>query len=121
MPQLSIRFVQGSSTPSVLIDGSFGGPLVREFVENELRPASSCEYFLKTFEALPAGSEYDHGFGNAIAVYAKDGIAHLEHVISDIPEYKLPLAQLLAIARVWANALSSTASDFEPQEFEVPA
>ncbi len=121
MPQLSIRFVQGSSKPSVLIDGSFGGPLVRQFVADELRPISSCQYLLKTFESLPPGSEYGHGFGNAIAVYAKDGIARLEHVIADIPEYELPLAQLVAIARAWAQALSSQAHEFEPREFEVPA
>ena len=120
MPQLSIRFVEGSTSPSVLVDGSYSGPLVREFIADELRSQPSCEYFLKVFESLPPDAEYDHGFGNAIAVYVRSGIAYLEHVVAEVPAYKLPLSQLLAIARAWAVALASDPTKFKPMSFEVP-
>ncbi len=121
MPRLSIEFIQGSSSPSVRVDGEFSGPLVREFIADELRPLAACEHFLQIFEALPAGAEYDHGFGNAIAVSVKDGIAHLEHVVASVPEYQLPLEQLLQVARAWSHALSSNPSKHRPEYFDVPA
>jgi len=120
MPRLSIEFLQGSSSPSVRIDGEFSSSLVREFIADELRPLAACEHFLQVFEALPDGAEYDHGFGNAIAVYARDGIAHLEHVVASVPEYQLPLAQLVQVARAWAHALSSNRGNHRPEYFEVP-
>jgi hypothetical protein len=121
MPRLSIEFLAGSSSPSVRVDGEFGGPLVREFVADELRPLSSCEYFLRIFEALPIGATYDHGFGNAIAVCVQDGTACLEHVVASIPAYQLPLPLLLEIVRAWSRALASKPGQFAPQYFEVPA
>jgi hypothetical protein len=120
MPRLTIQFFERSSTPSVLVDGDFGGPMVREFIANELRTRSSCEYFLNVFEELPPGVTYDHGFGNAIAVYVENDIAYLEHVIADEPEYKLPLPLLMSIARTWAHALVTKPHEFESQHYEIP-
>jgi hypothetical protein len=121
MPHLSIEFIPGSSSPSVRVDGEFNGPLIREFISNELRPLAACESFLQVFEALPVGVEYDHGFGNAIAVYVKDGVARLEHVVANVPEYRLPLEHLLQVARAWAHALRSNPKEHRPEYFEVPA
>ena len=120
MAQLSIEFIEGSSSPSALVDGEFDGPLVRDFIADELRPLSTCSYFLKELEALPLGATYDYGFGNAIAAYVEDGVAYLEHVVADIPQYKLPLSLLIAIARAWSEALVSKPHEFKPQFFQIP-
>lgn len=120
MPRLSIEFVGVSPSPSVLVDGSLSGPLVREFVADELRSEACCASFLQIFGTLPQDAEYDHGFGNALSIYVKGGVAHFEHVIADIPEYKMPLAQLVEIVQAWEMALESKSQQFAPRSFEIP-
>lgn len=120
MPTLSIEFVGFSPSPSVLVDGALSGPLVREYVANELRSEACCASFLEIFEALPPGAEYDHGFGDALSLCVKNGVACIEHVMADIPEYKMPLDQLLQIVQAWALALASRPQQFARRAFVIP-
>jgi hypothetical protein len=120
MPTLTILFFSPSSTPSVLIDGEHSGPILRDFIGYELRPLTTCKDFLRELEELKSGATHDFGFGNAVALSVNDGKALLEHAVSDIPSYELPLTLLVSIVRAWAVALSSRPHEFSPQSFEIP-
>lgn len=120
LSQLTIKFFEPSSTPSVLVDGAHTDHLLIQFIGGELRPLSACLEFVNQMRELSTDADFDFGFGNAVALSVKNGLALFEHVIADVPTYSLPLPLLLQIVECWFTALNTSAHKFTERTFDVP-
>lgn len=87
LAQLKIKFFEGSSTPSVIVDGEHTNHLLLQFISGELRCLSNCKNYVIQMRELSSNAELDFGFGDAVALSVQDGSALLEHVIPDTPTY----------------------------------
>ena len=120
LSQLTIKFFEPSSTPSVLVDSAHTDHLLLQFIGGELRRLSVCQEYVDQLRVLNANSEYDFGFGDAIALSVEDNSALLEHVIAEVPTYSLSLPLLLQIAECWLVALDTPAHKFTEKSFDIP-
>lgn len=120
MAELTIKYFQGSSSPSVLVNGELSDYLLRQFVGGELRPLEAGWHFLRQVQTRARLPNFDNGFGNAGALSVEDENAIFEHVVASIPSCRLPLRSSgclptfsIAIDKVvgglWPNPVSNTA------------
>lgn len=120
MAELTIKYSEYSSAPSVLVNGELSDHLLRQFVWDELRPLGAGQHFLRQVQTLARSPNFDYGFGNAIALSVEEGNAILEHVVASIPSYSLPLSVLLDIAQCWCEAQATPPHKFQSRTFSVP-